>query len=143
MGSKVFLALPHACGLRPCDWTHLKNGLVPDLYAGGAYDKYRSVWVLTTHDKRWARVQDCGRKLLSKKKEYLPRDSYCSWSTSADTTVYERLYQAWTENHWYLRNLKKKLIPRVLFVAEEAYRPSPLSRGWPEGSFFNSYFNEV
>ena len=27
-GSKVFLALPDACGLRPCDWAHLKNGLV-------------------------------------------------------------------------------------------------------------------
>ena len=25
MGSKVFLALPVACGLRPCDWTHLKR----------------------------------------------------------------------------------------------------------------------
>ena len=31
---------PNASGLRPCDWTHLKNGLVPYSYAGGAYDKY-------------------------------------------------------------------------------------------------------
>ena len=31
-------------------------------------------------------------------------------------TVYERLYQAWNENHWYLRNHKRKLIPCVLFV---------------------------
>ena len=28
-GPKVFLALPDSCGLRPCDRTHLKNGLVP------------------------------------------------------------------------------------------------------------------
>ena len=27
---KVFLALPDACGLRSCDRTHLKNGLVPN-----------------------------------------------------------------------------------------------------------------
>ena len=26
---EVFLALPDACGLRPCDRAHLKNGLVP------------------------------------------------------------------------------------------------------------------
>ena len=38
---KVSRAMPDACGLRPCDWTHLKNGFVPDLYAVGAYDKYR------------------------------------------------------------------------------------------------------
>ena len=38
-GSKVFLALPDACGLRPCDWTHLKNGLVPYSCVGGTYDK--------------------------------------------------------------------------------------------------------
>ena len=54
-----------------------------------------NVWVLATHDKRRTWVQDCWRRLLRKEKEYLPRDSYCSWSTSADTTVYERLYQAW------------------------------------------------
>ena len=29
-GPKVFLAMPDACGLRPCDWTHLKNGLEPN-----------------------------------------------------------------------------------------------------------------
>ena len=29
-GLKVFLALPDACGLQPCDQTHLKNGLVPN-----------------------------------------------------------------------------------------------------------------
>ena len=34
------LALPDACGLRPCDRIHHKNGLVPYLYAGGVYDKY-------------------------------------------------------------------------------------------------------
>ena len=38
-GSKVFLALPNACGLRPCDRTHLKNGLVPHSCVGGTYDK--------------------------------------------------------------------------------------------------------
>ena len=36
-GAKVFLALPDVC--RPCNQTHLKNGLVPHLYTGGAYDK--------------------------------------------------------------------------------------------------------
>ena len=122
---KVFLAMPDTCGLWPCNQTHLKNGLVPDLYVGGAYDKYHSIWVLATHNTRWAWVQDYWRRLLRKEKEYLPRDSYCSWSTYADTTVYERLYQAWTENHWCLQNLKKKLIPRILFVVEEAYHPPP------------------
>ena len=29
-GIKVFLAMPDACGLRPCDRNHLKNGLVPN-----------------------------------------------------------------------------------------------------------------
>ena len=38
---KVFLALPDACGLRPCDRTHLKNGLVPHSCISGTYDKYR------------------------------------------------------------------------------------------------------
>ena len=38
-GSKVFLTLPDACGLRPCDRTHLKNGLVPHSCVGGTYDK--------------------------------------------------------------------------------------------------------
>ena len=32
---KVFLALPDACGLRPCDRAHLKNGLVPYSCVGG------------------------------------------------------------------------------------------------------------
>ena len=121
-------------------------------------------WVLATHDKRRAWVQDCWRRLLRKEKEYLPRDSYCrqlymvvgqrtntesvlslgnAWQETSlgagllekiveegkgiftkrfvlQTTVYEKLYQAWTENHWNLQNLKKKLIPHVLFVAEEA-----------------------
>ena len=45
-GPKVFLLMLDACGLRPCDRTHLKNGLVSHLYAGGAYDKYRGVWSL-------------------------------------------------------------------------------------------------
>ena len=39
-GPKVFLALPDACGLRPCDRTYLKNGLVPHSCVGGTYDKY-------------------------------------------------------------------------------------------------------
>ena len=85
-----------------------------------------SIWVLVTHNKRRARVQDCWRRLLRKEKEYLPRDSYCSWSTSADTTVYERLYQAWNENHWYLRNLKKKLIPCVFFCCWGGIPSTPL-----------------
>ena len=38
-GSKVFLVLPDACGLRPCVWTHLKNGRVPYSCVGGTYDK--------------------------------------------------------------------------------------------------------
>ena len=38
-GPKAFLALPDACGLRPCDRTHLENGLVPHSYVGGTYDK--------------------------------------------------------------------------------------------------------
>ena len=38
-GEKVFLTLPDACGLRPGDQTHLKNGLVPNSYVGGTYDK--------------------------------------------------------------------------------------------------------
>ena len=40
-GPEAFLGLPDSSGLQPCDWTHLKNGLVPHSYAGGAYDKYR------------------------------------------------------------------------------------------------------
>ena len=40
---KVFLALPDACRLRPCNRTHLKNGLVPHSYVGGTYDKYTEV----------------------------------------------------------------------------------------------------
>ena len=38
-GPKVFLALLVACRLRPCDRTHLKNGLVPHSCVGGTYDK--------------------------------------------------------------------------------------------------------
>ena len=34
-GPNVFLALPDACGLRPCDRAHLKNGLVPYSCVGG------------------------------------------------------------------------------------------------------------
>ena len=47
MGSKVFSAMSDACGLRPCDRTYLKNGLLPHLCAGGAYDKYREFSFLT------------------------------------------------------------------------------------------------
>ena len=39
---KVFLAMPDMCGLRPCDQTHLKNGLVPYLSDGGTENKYLS-----------------------------------------------------------------------------------------------------
>ena len=52
-GGKVYRPAPEppilrgmrgACGLQPCAMTHLKNGLVPDLYAWwGVYDKYRGV----------------------------------------------------------------------------------------------------
>ena len=38
----VFLAMPDACGRRPSDSTHLKNGLVLYLSGGGTDDKYRS-----------------------------------------------------------------------------------------------------
>ena len=41
-GPKVFLALPDACGLRPCDRTHIKNGLVPYFSGGGTENKYLS-----------------------------------------------------------------------------------------------------
>ena len=34
-GPKVFLALPDACGLWPCDRAHLKNDLVPYSCVGG------------------------------------------------------------------------------------------------------------
>ena len=43
MGPKVFLAMPDACGLHPATGPTLNNGLVPDLYAGGAYDEYPGV----------------------------------------------------------------------------------------------------
>ena len=36
---KVFLTSPDACGLRPCDRTHLKNGLVPHSCVGGTEDR--------------------------------------------------------------------------------------------------------
>ena len=51
MGLKVFLAMPDTCRLRPCIWTHLKNGLVPDLYVGETCDKYPGVMglVLSYH----------------------------------------------------------------------------------------------
>ena len=39
-GRRYFwLALPDACGLRPCNWTHLKNGLVPYSCVAWTYDK--------------------------------------------------------------------------------------------------------
>ena len=38
---EAFFGLSDASGLRPCDRTHLKNGLVLHSYAGGVYDKYR------------------------------------------------------------------------------------------------------
>ena len=40
IGPKVFLVLPDACELRPCDRTYRKNGLVPHSCVGGTYDKY-------------------------------------------------------------------------------------------------------
>ena len=40
-GPEAFLELRDACGLRPCDRTHLKKGLVPPSYTGGVYGKYR------------------------------------------------------------------------------------------------------
>ena len=60
-GLKVILALPNACGLRPCDRTHLKSGLAPHSYVGGTYDKYKecSLWkfefefCLTAHQILW------------------------------------------------------------------------------------------
>ena len=42
-GPDEFLGLPDASGLQPCDRTHLKNGLVPYSYVGGAYDKYSTL----------------------------------------------------------------------------------------------------
>ena len=42
-GLEAFWGLPDASGLRPCDWTHLKNVIVRYSYAGGAYDKYRQL----------------------------------------------------------------------------------------------------
>ena len=39
-GPEVFLELLVACGLQPCGRTHLKNGLMPYSYAGGAYNKF-------------------------------------------------------------------------------------------------------
>ena len=52
MGPEAFLGQLDASGLRPCDRTHLKSGLLPHLYAGGAYDKYSS-YVLFVHDRRF------------------------------------------------------------------------------------------
>ena len=40
-GPNVFLAMPDASGLWPCDRAHLKNGLVPYLLGSGTDDKYR------------------------------------------------------------------------------------------------------
>ena len=42
---KAFLAMPDACGLQPSDQTHLKNCLVPDLYAGTVAFHAFSCWV--------------------------------------------------------------------------------------------------
>ena len=39
-GPEAFLELPDMSGRWPGDRTHLKNGLVPYSYPGGAYDKY-------------------------------------------------------------------------------------------------------
>ena len=47
-GPKVFLAMLDACGLQPCDRTHLKNGLVSYLSGGGADDKYQEFLHLQT-----------------------------------------------------------------------------------------------
>ena len=46
-GPKVFLSLPDACGLKPCDQNHLKNGLVLHSCVGGTYDKYRGLRMLS------------------------------------------------------------------------------------------------
>ena len=46
-GPKVFLALLGACGLRPCDRTHPKNGLVPH-FSGGMENKYLGLLQLNT-----------------------------------------------------------------------------------------------
>ena len=40
---KVFLALPGACGLRPCDRTHLKTALCHIRALVGRFDKYRGL----------------------------------------------------------------------------------------------------
>ena len=48
-GSKVFLALPDACGLRSCDRTHLKNGLVPYSCVGGTHRWIIEVGYIHTH----------------------------------------------------------------------------------------------
>ena len=34
---QIFFTLPDACGLRPCDRTHLKNDLVPYSCVGGTH----------------------------------------------------------------------------------------------------------
>ena len=43
MGPEVFLELLDVSGQWPCDWTHLKNGLVLYSYVDGAYDKYNTM----------------------------------------------------------------------------------------------------
>ena len=46
-GPEDFLGLPDVSGLRPCDWTHRKNGLVPHLYT------WWGVWQIPVHQSAW------------------------------------------------------------------------------------------
>ena len=71
-GPKIFLAMPDACGFQPCDRTHLKNGLVPHLCAGGAYDKY---WGVLNLDDAQETSLGVGllKKIVAGKKEFTGR----------------------------------------------------------------------
>ena len=42
-GVRGIFGTAYRVGLRPCDRTHLKNGLVPYSYVGGTYDKYSTL----------------------------------------------------------------------------------------------------
>ena len=72
-GPKVFLAMLDACGLRPCDWIHLKNGLLPYLSGGGMADKYRGV--LSPGDAQQETSLGLGllKKIVAGKKEFIGR----------------------------------------------------------------------
>ena len=52
-GPKVFLVLPNTCGLRPCDRTLLKNGLVPYFSGGRTENKYQVLPSLTLWHSDW------------------------------------------------------------------------------------------